>query len=155
MQIRELYYHGKKKKTGEWVTGHLLETCLARYIVTGSSQTLHTGQFTVTTHEIIPESLGLCTGYFDRDDYYVYEGDILEHPVNPLINLVVLWDVKSVGIVVHPFKDGVVDTSVTYRLNELVGSVTEEYGETRARLVSRVVGKYIDVVGESNGNTPA
>jgi len=148
MEIREIWYQGKKKDTGEWVSGHLLETCVARYIITGSSQALHTGQFTVTTYEIIPESLGLFTGYYDKDDYCIYEGNLLDHPVDPLTKLLVLWDKKSAGIVLHPIKDGVINTAIVYRLNELIGSVPEDDDETRVRLVVKIVGRYVDTVGE-------
>lgn len=148
MEIREISCRGKAKATGEWVPGHLLETCFARYIITGSSQNFHSGQFSVTTQEIIPESLGLFTGYYDLEGYYVYEGDVLAHPVDPLTNLVILWDTKTAGIVVYPFKNGVVNKAITYKLNELIGSVETEDDETRVKLAVKVIGQYMDMVEE-------
>ena len=68
---------GKRKDNGEWVEGYYV--CLngdRHFIYTGYAET-DCGTYYPDCHEVIPETVGQCTGLKDKNGKLIFEWDIL------------------------------------------------------------------------------
>ena len=71
-------FRGKRKDNGEWVTGYYV--CLnedRHYIYTGYAET-DCGTYYPDCHEVIPETVGQCTGRTDKNGKLMFEGDVVK-----------------------------------------------------------------------------
>ena len=69
---------GKRKDNGEWIYGNLLvldedEYRIAISCLQGDDENL----LTVRAYEVIPQTVGRCTGLPDKNGELIFEGDIL------------------------------------------------------------------------------
>jgi uncharacterized phage protein (TIGR01671 family) len=80
--MRETLFRGKRKDNGEWVEGFFLSNDNKEYILTQGElansldecELLHT----CWVHEVDPETVGLFTGSYDKNERCIFEGDLVE-----------------------------------------------------------------------------
>ncbi len=76
--MREYIFHGKRKDNGEWVNGFYV--CLnskSHRIYNGCAET-DCGDYYPEWFEVIPETVGQCTGVIDKNEKLIFEGDIVQ-----------------------------------------------------------------------------
>ena len=64
-------FRGKRKDNGEWVEGNLVYTRTTTLGVVTEIYTLE------MSYQVIPETVGRCTGSKDKNGKLIFEGDIL------------------------------------------------------------------------------
>lgn len=65
-------FRGKRKDNGEWVEGNLVYTQTTTFGVVTEIYTLE------MSYQVIPETVGQCTGLEDKNGKLIFEGDIVE-----------------------------------------------------------------------------
>lgn len=65
-------FRGKRKDNGKWVEGNLLYTRTTTFGVVTEICTLE------MSYQVIPETVGQCTGLEDKNGKLIFEGDIVE-----------------------------------------------------------------------------
>lgn len=69
---------GKRKDNGKWVEGYYVCLDKYHYILTGKLD-ITKGYPNFAHYEVIPETVGRCTGLEDKNSTRIFEGDIVKH----------------------------------------------------------------------------
>lgn len=80
--MRETLFRGKQKETGEWAEGFYLPLGDEEYIITPEqlAKGLDVGGWLngCKAFEVDPETVGLFTGSYDKNEKRIFEGDLVE-----------------------------------------------------------------------------
>ena len=74
-------YRGRRRDGGGWVKGYYFEREERTFIMTDSyplDEDCDSTPMRIIAVEVIPETVGLCSGVPDRKGVKIYEGDIVE-----------------------------------------------------------------------------
>lgn len=73
-------FRGKRKDNGEWVEGYYVCNGEHCYIFSGKLGIINK-HFNWERYEVIPETVGQCTGLKDKNGKLIFEGDIMISPI--------------------------------------------------------------------------
>jgi uncharacterized phage protein (TIGR01671 family) len=83
--MRETLYRGKREDTGEWVYGYYVATDDTHYIFTGDmglsqASPAHCLMYRdFVRYEVVPKTIGQCTGFADKNGRRIFEGDVVRN----------------------------------------------------------------------------
>jgi len=75
---RNILFRGKRLDTGEWVQGHLTDTCYGLYILTEPLYHVDGGEWNVGGHQVDPDTIGQFVGVTDKHGAKIFEDDFIE-----------------------------------------------------------------------------
>lgn len=87
---------GKSKDNGEWVIGYYYPTAFTRFPCKPSIYPADTINHHWHAVEIIPETLGSCTGLTDKKGKMMFDGDVIRYKANECCDIyIVKWDITA------------------------------------------------------------
>jgi uncharacterized phage protein (TIGR01671 family) len=69
-ELRDIFFKGKRIDNGEWLIGN--------YVFAAGKYYIHLGATTGNHYEVDPESIGQWTGLIDKNNVWIFEGDIVK-----------------------------------------------------------------------------
>jgi uncharacterized phage protein (TIGR01671 family) len=113
---------GKRKDNGEWVDGNLVYTRTTTLGVVTEIYTLE------MSYQVIPETVGQCTGLEDKNGKLIFEGDIVEDGDSGLFGKVIFATAADgfdgmTGFMVDDVDDGLQNYNGFWHSVEVIGNV--------------------------------
>lgn len=80
--MREIWFRGKDIETEDWVDGfYVCLNCKEHRIYSGYAET-DCGDYYPDYYSVIPKTVGQFTGFTDKNDDYIFEGDVMNNAGN-------------------------------------------------------------------------
>lgn len=144
MQTRA--YRGKDKVSGEWVYGDLVN------IKNGNGYTPH-----IYTHdialvplrEVVPDTVGRCTGICDMDGAIAYEHDIIANDLGDEVGAIE-WDSRSAALYIRI--DGIAESCEILNLYRVIGNLHDDLDMINSHYALREIFNDTDAAEGNNGN---
>jgi len=90
-------YKGKRKDTNKWINGYLIKKDDKFFIFKEWDIKFDSERrCSVYCIEVIPETVGMFTGFYDETGKAIYEGDIVQLDIDDGLLGVVFWN-KNIG----------------------------------------------------------
>lgn len=113
---------GKRKDNGEWVDGNLVYTRTTTLGVVTEIYTLE------MSYQVIPETVGQCTGLKDKNGKLIFEGDIVKDSDSGLFGEVIFATAADgfdgmTGFMVDDVDDGFQNYNGFWHLVKIIGNI--------------------------------
>lgn len=150
---REILFRGKRKDGKGWVYGvpiynpYVSGVEIASYEEIAPSLSDPGGDLRYNHNEVDPATIGQFTGWTDKNDKRIFEGDLMDYGVGRVVQ-VVFFDGKFTA----KFADGSMNYLINMQILPIIGNACEQEEEIESARADAFMQDYLDAQRESDAN---